>query len=146
MAIVDSLVASENIRRREVSALETEVERLTGLVQYYSAAEQRARANAKGLRSLPSSSSSQQESGDGHSPQEGTSPKPLIAIKLTDREKALLNFLAQGSTNREIAERIGLDKRTVERGFSALYPKTGTATRTALLRFALDNRLVEDSG
>ena len=46
--------------------------------------------------------------------------------------------------NREIAAELNVVQRTVERGFSGLYAKTGTSTRTALLRFALDNFLIAD--
>lgn len=63
-------------------------------------------------------------------------------INLTDREQAVLKFLAQGLSNAQIATNLFLSPRTVEKYVSNLLGKTGTSNRVELLRFAMENRLI----
>jgi two-component system response regulator DesR len=58
-------------------------------------------------------------------------PEPL----LTEREREVLQLLAGGSTNREIAEQLYLSPYTVKEHTSALYRKLGARNRAeAVLR------------
>lgn len=50
---------------------------------------------------------------------------------LTDREMELLHLVAEGLTNDEIAERLTLSTRTVERHLSNVYRKLGVSGRSA---------------
>lgn len=71
---------------------------------------------------------------------------PTIAeptLKLTPREQQVLNWLTQGLSNVEIGQNIHLSPRTVEKHVSSLLRKTETSNRAELLRFALENNLVE---
>ena len=51
--------------------------------------------------------------------------------KLTAREREVLEWLASGKTNRDIAEIIGAKCRTVEKHLEHIYEKLGVETRTA---------------
>ncbi len=62
---------------------------------------------------------------------------------LGDRERTLLALLALGHTNREIGERLHLSVRAVEVNRSRLQKRLGLDGRPQLVRFALENRLIE---
>ena len=52
-------------------------------------------------------------------------PGPLRALGVTEREADVLRLVAQGLGNREIAERMFLSPRTVEKHVASLFAKTG---------------------
>jgi len=56
---------------------------------------------------------------------DGDLPGPLRALGVTEREAAVLRLVAQGLGNREIAERMFLSPRTVEKHVASLLAKTG---------------------
>jgi DNA-binding CsgD family transcriptional regulator len=51
--------------------------------------------------------------------------------RLTTREREVLEWLATGKTNRDIADNIGAKRRTVEKHLEHIYEKLGVETRTA---------------
>ena len=55
----------------------------------------------------------------------GDLPGPLRALGVTGREADVLRLVAQGLGNREIAERMFLSPRTVEKHVASLLAKTG---------------------
>ncbi|HEV3128437.1 MAG TPA: LuxR C-terminal-related transcriptional regulator [Solirubrobacteraceae bacterium] len=61
---------------------------------------------------------------------------PKLAVALTDREQEILRLIAQGLTNREIAEHIYLSVRTVEWHRSRLAAKLGVSSRSDLVAMA----------
>ncbi|MBO9997449.1 MAG: response regulator transcription factor [Cyanobacteria bacterium SID2] len=63
-------------------------------------------------------------------------------IDLTPREREVLELLTQGLSNAQIGDRIYLSPRTIEKYVSNLLRKTDTANRSELVRFALENRLL----
>lgn len=67
-------------------------------------------------------------------------PAP-IKIDLTPREQSVLDLVAQGLMNKEIARRLDTSVRNVEKYVSRLFSKTGTNSRTELVRFALEHGL-----
>ena len=69
----------------------------------------------------------------------GSSPLDL----LSNREIQVLRCLAQGQTNREIAEAYGLSIKTVDTYRSRLLAKLNLRNNAELSRFAIQNRLVE---
>lgn len=56
--------------------------------------------------------------------------------RLTNREQAVLREVAQGRTNREIAETLGIAEKTVSVHVSNILAKLGCRTRTQAARFA----------
>jgi two-component system response regulator NreC len=62
---------------------------------------------------------------------------------LSEREAEILKLIALGYTNPEIAAQLFLSVRTIEAHRSHIHQKLNLATRAELVRFALDNRLVE---
>ena len=71
-----------------------------------------------------------------------TTPSP-IQVDLTPREKSVLDLVAEGLMNKEIARRLETSVRNVEKYVSRLFSKTGTNSRTELVRFALKHGLTE---
>ncbi len=67
-------------------------------------------------------------------------PAP-IKIDLTPREQSVLDLVTQGLMNKEIARRLETSVRNVEKYVSRLFSKTGTNSRTELVRFALEHGL-----
>lgn len=71
-----------------------------------------------------------------------TTPPP-IKIELTPREQSVLDLVAEGLMNKEIAARLNTSVRNVEKYVSRLFSKTGTNSRTELVRFALKHGLTQ---
>jgi DNA-binding NarL/FixJ family response regulator len=70
-------------------------------------------------------------------------PQPDVKLDFTPREASVLQLVAEGMMNKEIARRLETSIRNVEKYVSRLFIKTGTASRTELVRFALEHGLVE---
>jgi DNA-binding NarL/FixJ family response regulator len=58
-------------------------------------------------------------------------PQSLAPCRLSAREVEVLNWLAQGKTNKEIAAVLALSPRTVQKHLEHIYQKLGVDTRTA---------------
>lgn len=69
--------------------------------------------------------------------------EPPIKIDLTPREQSVLDLVSQGLMNKEIAKTLQTSVRNVEKYVSRLFGKTGTNSRTELVRFALIHGLTE---
>ena len=67
---------------------------------------------------------------------QGLDPVPLEARGLTRREVEVLGWVVEGKTNPEIAEILGLSRRTVHHHLDSTYRKLGVETRTAAARVA----------
>jgi DNA-binding NarL/FixJ family response regulator len=61
---------------------------------------------------------------------------------LTSREREVLDGIASGLTNREIAARLGISDHTVKFHISTIYGKLGASTRTEAVRRAVHRGLV----
>ncbi|HST42977.1 MAG TPA: helix-turn-helix transcriptional regulator [Conexibacter sp.] len=57
---------------------------------------------------------------------------PVQAEPLTPQERRIVELVADGGTNREIAAALHLGEKTLERRLTALYRKAGVASRTEL--------------
>jgi two-component system response regulator NreC len=66
--------------------------------------------------------------------------------EMSERERELLRLLALGHTNREIGEQLFLSVRAIEVNRAKLLEKLGIETRPELVRFAIDNGIVEAGG
>jgi DNA-binding CsgD family transcriptional regulator len=71
--------------------------------------------------------------------QVGTAPLPN---RLTDREAEVLCLVASGSTNKQIAEALGLSEKTIERHLSNIFTKIGVSTRAGATAFAFEHQIV----
>jgi DNA-binding NarL/FixJ family response regulator len=56
---------------------------------------------------------------------------------LSEREIQIIELVAAGLTNHEIAQQLEISKRTVDNHISNILTKTGTDNRVALVRWAL---------
>jgi DNA-binding NarL/FixJ family response regulator len=71
---------------------------------------------------------------------QGTAP----ASVLTSREKSVVQLIAEGQTNKRIADVLSISLKTVETHRASALRKLNLATTAALIRYAIRNKLVED--
>jgi DNA-binding NarL/FixJ family response regulator len=64
---------------------------------------------------------------------------------LTERERVVAALIAQGKSNREIAEALVLSKRTVETHIGNIMAKLGFETRAQIIVWAIEKGLVKDN-
>jgi len=64
-------------------------------------------------------------------------------LQFTPREASVLQLVAEGLMNKQIAKQLGTSIRNVEKYVSRLFGKTSTSSRTELVRYALENHLVD---
>lgn len=69
------------------------------------------------------------------------SPQPL-----SDREQQVLLFLAEGHTNKEIAERLDLSVKTIETYRARIATKLQLRSRADIVRYALEMGLLRQEG
>ncbi|HXF62291.1 MAG TPA: AAA family ATPase [Caldilineaceae bacterium] len=69
------------------------------------------------------------------------SAQPKRPAGLSDRELEVLRLVAQGRTNREIAEALVLSEKTVARHLTNIYTKTGVENRAGAAAYALRHGL-----
>jgi two-component system response regulator NreC len=70
-------------------------------------------------------------------------PAEKLTDSLTEREREVLKLIALGHTNSEVASQLYLSVRTVESHRAHIQQKLGLQTRAELVRYALDNGLIE---
>ena len=58
---------------------------------------------------------------------------------LSERELEIIELVATGLTNLEVAQKLMISKRTVDNHVSNIFTKTGAKNRVALLNWAMDN-------
>lgn len=66
----------------------------------------------------------------------------LTTVKLTQREKQVLELISQGLSNIQIAKKLYLSPKTIEKYVSKLLSKTQSRNRTELVSFAFKHQLV----
>lgn len=71
-----------------------------------------------------------------------TGPKIQVPfdVELTPTELRVVQFVARGMANREIAESLEVSQRTIESHVSNMLGKTGLHNRTELARWAIENQ------
>ena len=62
---------------------------------------------------------------------------------LTEREQQVLKMIAEGLMNKEIAEKLAISVRTVERHRENIMSKLNLHTRAELVRYAVDKGLID---
>jgi HD-GYP domain-containing protein (c-di-GMP phosphodiesterase class II) len=68
---------------------------------------------------------------------------PRWPADLSDREVDVLRLIAQGRSNREVAERLFISPKTVGRHVENLYRKLGVSSRAAAAVFAMEHGLLD---
>lgn len=68
---------------------------------------------------------------------------PKNQIKLSTREKEVLEYICKGYSNAEIAKELGLSQRTIDGHKSRLFDKTGAKNAPNLVMYAVKNGIVE---
>lgn len=87
----------------------------------------------------------QTPSGRGSRPESSAADRQLVAgysparHDLSEREIEIIELVATGLTNQEIAQQLTISKRTVDNHVSNIFTKTGAKNRVALLNWAMDN-------
>jgi DNA-binding NarL/FixJ family response regulator len=64
---------------------------------------------------------------------------------LSARERQVVQYLAAGMTNREIAESLGLSRHTVKNYLFRIFDKLGVSSRTELLYLTMSSPRIQDS-
>ncbi|WP_279611128.1 response regulator transcription factor [Thermostichus vulcanus] len=75
-------------------------------------------------------------------PPTSTPLPPPIKVEFTPREQQVLEKVAEGLMNKEIAKQLQTSVRNVEKYVTRLLNKTGTSSRTELVRYALTYGLI----
>jgi DNA-binding CsgD family transcriptional regulator len=73
------------------------------------------------------------------------SAQPGLPAGLTAREAEVLVLVAEGCTNKRVADALFLSERTVARHLSNIFVKTGSSSRTAAAAFAHAHGLAQNS-
>ena len=72
-----------------------------------------------------------------------TTPQPSDEVALSDREMEILVEVCRGLSNQEIADKLFISKRTVDKHRANILEKTGCKNTANLVVYAIKNRLVE---
>jgi DNA-binding NarL/FixJ family response regulator len=75
----------------------------------------------------------------------GLDRRRQLDVRLTEREREVLEVAAEGLTARQIAERLGVRERTVTTHLARIYAKLGVGTRMAAIRTAARSGLVSSA-
>ena len=62
---------------------------------------------------------------------------------LTDRERTIVQLIAEGHSNKEIAQLLGIRRKTVETHRAAVMRKLNLSSLAALVRYAIRNKIAE---
>ncbi|MEB3274163.1 MAG: response regulator transcription factor [Prochlorothrix sp.] len=76
----------------------------------------------------------------GRSQDQKQSLKVPETVELTPTELKVVQFVARGMSNRDVAEQMGVSQRTIESHVSNMLGKTGLNNRTELARWAIESK------
>lgn len=74
---------------------------------------------------------------------ETVDPRARKIASLTERERQVINLIAEGLKNRQIAERLFISHVTVTHHLSSIYEKLGVSDRLELVIYAFANKLAK---
>ncbi|RPH57458.1 MAG: DNA-binding response regulator [Chloroflexi bacterium] len=72
----------------------------------------------------------------------GVDPAQNLDRRLTEREREILQMIAEGNTNVQIAEKLSISPRTVEKHRANLMSKLRLTSQAEVVRFAIQHGLV----
>ena len=67
-------------------------------------------------------------------------PKPLV---LTSRERQVLQLLAEGQANKEVANMLGITTKTAETHRARIMAKLEVHSMSELVRYAIRNHIID---
>ena len=70
-------------------------------------------------------------------------PRRTLPAGLTEREVEVLQLIARGRTNRDVADQLYISPKTVGRHIENIYNKIGVSTRAGAAIFAMEHRLLD---
>ncbi len=73
----------------------------------------------------------------------GTEPSKLAPVELTSRETEVLQLIAEGLANKQVAGELGLSVKTVEKHRQSLMKKLGIHNTAALVHYAVSKGFIE---
>jgi DNA-binding NarL/FixJ family response regulator len=73
----------------------------------------------------------------------GTAQESSEYERLTEREREVLQLVAEGSTNQQIADKLYISVKTVLRHRTSIMEKLGFHNRTELIKYAISKGLIE---
>lgn len=76
--------------------------------------------------------------------QESDGPRAEPGESLTPREREVVQMVAEGRSNKEVAAQLGVCVRTAESHRAAVMKKLGAKSLGELIRYALRNKLIEE--
>jgi DNA-binding NarL/FixJ family response regulator len=88
---------------------------------------------SEGVRAAANAGSSEEQTSPGQEPPE----------RLTARERQVLQLLAGGQSNKEIATALGITRKTVETHRARIMAKLELHSMAALVRYAIRSRVIE---
>jgi DNA-binding NarL/FixJ family response regulator len=71
-----------------------------------------------------------------------STPQEKEELRISPREKDVLNLICNGYTNKEIADKLFISAKTVDRHRTALLQKTETRNSAHLVMYAIQNKLI----
>lgn len=74
---------------------------------------------------------------------EGQTAPAMASDRLSSREREIVQLLAEGRSNKEIARDLALSVKTVETHRGSVMRKLGVSSLAELVRWAVRNRIVE---
>ena len=73
----------------------------------------------------------------------GEAGNPAPGVSLTHREREILELVASGLTNQQMADQLFTSKRTIESHRQNLLEKTGVSNTAALVKYAMEHGLLQ---
>jgi DNA-binding NarL/FixJ family response regulator len=98
---------------------------------------------AKLIRHVASPTSPASPAGVRAVPTPPVRPAPIIQVELTEREHEVLQLIALGLPNKEIAARLVISERTAKFHVSSIMGKLGASNRTEAVSLAAQRNLVQ---
>jgi predicted ATPase/DNA-binding CsgD family transcriptional regulator len=101
-----------------------------------------AEGGAMGLDQAAAYALSKERSSKHLSPTESPVSSTPGPAELSPREVEVLGLVAEGLTNAQVAQRLFLSPRTVQRHLNSIYHKLGVSSRAVATRFAIEHGLL----
>ena len=74
---------------------------------------------------------------------EGNSHRPEPGQRLTGREREIVQLVAEGQSNKEVADKLGISVRTAETHRAHILRKLNLDSVAGLVRYAIRNKMIE---